>query len=185
MKPSGVTLDRDGTEVTGDSPVREHATAVARELMRNCEAQTRLQHLQVCDAEHKLCFEVPCVTRRAPACRSRRRMLHKVVGESFMREDNAHRRVGAVVRTYRGSADEVGHALGSKSPASVLFSRCTLRISVHPFLLGRSTQPFISAPPASPLVRHPATTAWGRPIGRMPAIGWGARTAPNAPCAVS
>ena len=49
VQPSGLTPDRDGTELADETAAREHATAVARELMRNREPATRCWRLQVCD----------------------------------------------------------------------------------------------------------------------------------------
>jgi hypothetical protein len=55
---TGITTDQDGTELADEEQAREHATVVAKELMRNRELKTNTWRLQVCDAERQPRFEV-------------------------------------------------------------------------------------------------------------------------------
>jgi hypothetical protein len=55
---TGIIIDRDGTELADEEQAREHATVVAKELMRNRELKTRTWCLQVCDAARQPCFEL-------------------------------------------------------------------------------------------------------------------------------
>ena len=50
--------DREGVELPDEAAARAHAVAVARELMRNREVDTRLWRLQVCDDYLQPKFEV-------------------------------------------------------------------------------------------------------------------------------
>jgi hypothetical protein len=51
--------DRDGAELPSAAAARSHATAVARELMRNRESKTRAWRLQVCDDDLQPVLELP------------------------------------------------------------------------------------------------------------------------------
>jgi hypothetical protein len=55
---TGIIIDQDGTELADEEQAREHATVVAKELMRHREVKTRTWRLQVCDAARQPCFEL-------------------------------------------------------------------------------------------------------------------------------
>jgi hypothetical protein len=55
---TGITVDQDGTELTDEEQAREHATVVAKELMRHRELKTHTWRLQVCNAARQPCFEL-------------------------------------------------------------------------------------------------------------------------------
>jgi hypothetical protein len=50
--------DPDGTEFPDDSAARDHATRVARELMKNTESRTRAWRINVCDGDGMTRFEL-------------------------------------------------------------------------------------------------------------------------------
>jgi hypothetical protein len=59
LKGGGDTFsDQEGVELLDLAAAREHATAVARELMRNRELPARKWRLQVCDDYLMPCFEI-------------------------------------------------------------------------------------------------------------------------------
>jgi hypothetical protein len=51
---TGVIRDPDGTELPDEVAAREHAAAVARELVRNRQIGVRSWRLDMCDASHQL-----------------------------------------------------------------------------------------------------------------------------------
>ena len=55
---SDVVPDQEGIELPHADAAREHATAVARELMRNRELPARNWQLEVCDDYLVPCFEI-------------------------------------------------------------------------------------------------------------------------------
>jgi hypothetical protein len=50
--------DWQGTELADEAAARDHATVVAREVMRNSPLRTLTWRLQVCDPQRKPCFEL-------------------------------------------------------------------------------------------------------------------------------
>lgn len=50
--------DHEGVELPNLEAAREHATAVARELMRNRELPARVWRLEICDDYLMPCFEI-------------------------------------------------------------------------------------------------------------------------------
>lgn len=52
-------VDPVGTDLRDEREALDHARQVARELMRCQELRTRSWRLQICDAEHKPCIELP------------------------------------------------------------------------------------------------------------------------------
>jgi len=54
----GVIADPEGTELADELQAREHANAVARELMCNSGTVRRSWRLEICDAAQRPCFEV-------------------------------------------------------------------------------------------------------------------------------
>jgi Domain of unknown function (DUF6894) len=55
---TGLVQDPDGTHLPDEMAAREHARAVAGELMCNRELDTRAWRLQVRDHEHRPCFHM-------------------------------------------------------------------------------------------------------------------------------
>ena len=55
---TGLLQDPDGTDLPDQVAAREHARAVAGELMCNRELDTRAWRLQVSDHEHRPCFHM-------------------------------------------------------------------------------------------------------------------------------
>lgn len=54
--------DFEGTELEDDAAARAHAETVAREIMRNNEVKSRTWRLEVCNSNHKPCFEILLAT---------------------------------------------------------------------------------------------------------------------------
>lgn len=50
--------DQEGTDLPDHAAAHEHATIVAREIMRNGKLRSLCWRLVVCDAEHEPCFDL-------------------------------------------------------------------------------------------------------------------------------
>jgi hypothetical protein len=57
----GLIQDPDGTNLSDEGAAREHAQAVACELMRNAHPSTRSWRLEVCDSDRQSCFDLMLV----------------------------------------------------------------------------------------------------------------------------
>jgi len=55
---TGLVRDPEGTHLPDESTAREHGRIVAGELMRHRELNSRGLRLEVCDGEHRPCFDL-------------------------------------------------------------------------------------------------------------------------------